>query len=94
MDTQEQIKQIQEQIDSLQEQLNSLSSSSTIPFEIGEAFKDRIGGSEVIPSSKTVASETQTINEGGIAIVTALDVPDSFGSVLVNGAIKYIPLYD
>lgn len=85
-------KKLQEQIDILTKRLDSLSSNTTIPLEVGEAFRKRLGSADI--SNKTGASETRTVNESGAGSYTVANAPDGFITIEVLGALKNIPYYN
>jgi len=62
----------QQQIDDLQNQINLLKNSTTIPLDVGEAFKKRIlpdGGLSGVPDA--TVPPTVTIDESGSSTVIA-----------------------
>lgn len=68
---QEQINKLQQQIDDLKQVIASFSSDTSIPFEIGNAFKVRIlppgfaSGETLVGTPPTVV-----VNEAGSSLVT------------------------
>lgn len=81
---------LQVQVTELKKVLDSLKNNATIPFEIGEAMKARVGSLTGL-SDKTAASETQAVNEGGAGSYNVAKAPDGFFSSPEG---KYIPYYD
>ena len=87
--TEEERRQLREVYDFIQ----ALKSSTSIPFEVGEAFRERLKP-EAKVSTKTVASETQEVNEGGSA--PAYNVPklhDGYKEEVFGGQVIYLPYY-
>lgn len=79
-ETKKAIEALQLQISNLQRQLDALSNNTTMPLEAGEAMRARLG-LNVIPveiSSKTAASETQAVSEGGSSSYNVAKPPDGF----------------
>ncbi len=90
----EQLKQFEEmqsQLMQVVDFINSLGSVGTIPFEIESSFKARLGSLSV--SSKTAASETQAVNEGGAAQYSVCKAPDGFKQAILDGQLVYIPFF-
>lgn len=90
------IEQLQAQIDLLQQELNKLRNSTTIPFEVEQAFRFKLGISELTSlnaSSKTAASETQSVNEAGVGSYSVAKPMDGFKQVTIGGSTLYIPYY-
>lgn len=88
------MEELQKQIDALKAEIDSLKSSTTIPFEIGGAFEERIGAVKGSPSSEDPALHSQTINEGGVSTVYASEVMDGFITIVVNNIPRKIPYYN
>lgn len=94
-------KKIQTQVDELKKDVQeltrivkSLYSATTIPLEIGEAFKKRLEKrTELSTSTKDVNSEDVTINEAGSSTVTVLNDPDGFDQANINGEVHYYPYF-
>lgn len=92
---QEQINQLKNEIELLETELGKLRSATTIPFEIGQAFRDRLRDINVISAStKDKDTEDQTVDEGGTATYEVLKEPDGFLQATINGTPYYIPFYD
>lgn len=81
-------------IEELERFVKALQSSTTIPFEVDGAFRKRFNDLVVTTSTKVATSEDQAVNESGASTYSVLKSPDLFGAVRLNGAVKYIPLYD
>jgi hypothetical protein len=81
----------------LEERLKKLENSTTIPFEVEQAFRDRLrisSYSTIESDSKSASSENQAVNEGGSATYSVLKSPDRFVKVVINGQNRYLPAYD
>jgi hypothetical protein len=82
-------------VSKLERELNALKSSSTIPFEVDRAFRDRFRDILVLNvSSKNASSEDQAVDEGGISTYAVLGDPDGFLEVIIAGTPYYLPYYD
>lgn len=68
--------------------MNSLKGNPTIPFDVAEAFKLRLGSFG--PSTKGVTSENQAVNEAGTSTYSVLKAPTGF-KLLSPGV--HIPYY-
>lgn len=91
----EEIKQLQEQVVKLTQRLDSLQSSTTIPFDVDRAFRDRfrdITGLSV--SSKNLDSEDQAVNEGGASTYSVMGDPDGFLQITISNVAYYIPYFN
>lgn len=80
-------------INALQAEIDMLKSVHTIPFEVEGAFRERLNIA-ISSSSKTVASETQSVNEAGAGTYNVPKIFDSFvETVLADGTTVYIGIY-
>lgn len=89
-------EELDKKIEDIQNQINSLRSSTTIPFDMEQAIRDRLRVPEFAilnGSTKTAASETQSVNEGGVATYSVAKPPDGFREFVVGGTTLYIPYY-
>jgi uncharacterized coiled-coil protein SlyX len=93
MTNEERITKLEETITTQQEFIEQLKSFNTIPLEVGEAFKNRLGNNNLTVSLKSSSSENQAVSEGGSAIYSVLKPPDGFDERIENGIIKYYPYY-
>jgi hypothetical protein len=86
--------QEKQQLNDLLAWKRSMESANTIPLLTDQALRSRLANSTgLTTSAKTAASENQTINEAGAAVVYALNIADAFLQVQVNGTTYYIPVY-
>jgi hypothetical protein len=85
--------QLEQQIIQLQTQLDMLRSSATLPYDVEQAFKARIITEFLNPSTKTAASETQAVDEGGSATYDVAKPMDGFEERIVDGQTRYYPYY-
>lgn len=83
----------EQKLNELYDFMLALKSSTTIPFDVGEAMKARVGYKTGV-SGKTAGSETVTINEGGIATKFAANPHDGFFTLMINGLPKNVGYYD
>lgn len=74
-------------------ELKKLASSTTIPRDVGEAFKVRITSDIVADSSKTIASASKAVNEAGAASYNVALPPSGFIRIKVRGGYKNVPYY-
>lgn len=90
---------MQQDIDSLKIQVatltaivDSLRNSSSIPFDIGAAFGDRLGTSVTFgsPGSTTYL---KTVNESGVATYSVANAMDGRIPLVINGTTFNIPFY-
>lgn len=89
--------ELQNRIDQLQAEIDLLKSEHTIPYEVESAFRERldINGLSLPLSSKSATSENRTVDEAGASSYSVLKAPDGFlETVLTDGTVRYIPIYD
>ena len=70
----------------------SLRNGSSIPFDIGTAFGDRLGAGFKIESLGGGQS-AQSVNEGGSATYSVSALMDGTAPAIFNGTQIYIPFY-
>lgn len=75
-------------LDELYAFMQSLKGNPTIPFDVAEAFKLRLGSFQ--PSTKSATSENRAVDEGGTATYSVLKPPTGF-KLLSPGV--HIPYY-
>lgn len=74
--------------------MQALKSSSTIPYEVDGAFRNRFATSlGLVVSSKGADTEDVTVNESGSSTYTVMDDPDGFLEVNINGTVYYLPYF-
>jgi 5-enolpyruvylshikimate-3-phosphate synthase len=88
------MEDLQRQITELKAEIDSLKSSTTIPFDIGGAFEERIGAVKGDTSSETPTSHTQAVDEGGTSTYNVAKPMDGFITITVNNIPRKIPYYD
>ena len=82
-------------VEQLELEIKNLKSSTTIPFEVDRAFRDRFRDILILkPSSKNLDSEDQAVDESGSGTYSVLGDPDGFLVTVVAGTNYYIPYYD
>lgn len=84
---------LKQRITKLENELKKLSSSTTIPFNVEQAFRARITLGELTASTKANTSEDKTVNEGGVSVYAVLDRPDGYDKRVDAGVTKYYPYY-
>lgn len=91
-----QVQNLQKQVDDLTYIIESLASSTTIPFDIGEAFKKRLEGKKysLSSSSKTVADFTRAVNEAGTATYNVSKLMTGFKTLQIGDTKITIATYD
>ena len=93
MPPQEQIDVLKRELAELRDDFNKLRSSTTIPYDIDQAFQQRIGDKTLKVSTKGVNTEDQAVNEGGVATYDVLGDPDGFLQITIANTIYYLPYY-
>lgn len=97
--TNEELQQLVEkqgkEIIELTNRLNALDNNATIPLQTGEAIKARVltDAGVALLSTKSASSESESINEAGIASHSVLPLPDGYLEVTLSGVIRYVPFY-
>jgi hypothetical protein len=92
MDTQTQINILKAQVEQLTMVVNSLRNSSSIPFDIGVAFGDRLGGGFQIQGLGGSAVN-KAVNESGSGSYSVADAMAGSATAIFNGTQIYIPFY-
>lgn len=93
------MEELQRQINELKGEVWLLKSAANIPYNVDQAFRERLGlnNSAIISrlanSSKGATTENQAVNEGGAATYSVLKAPDAFLEVTIGGSVKYIPIF-
>lgn len=87
---------IENRILQIEQELKSLKDSSSIPNENYEAIKGRLLLETIAASTSTKATstESQTVNEGGLATYSVAKVMDGFIKLRVGGTDYNIPYYN
>lgn len=88
------MEELQRQITALQAEIDSLKNASSIPFDVGSAFEERLSKTVTAPSTKTAASETQAVDEGGVATYSVAKPMDGFIKIFINGIERNVPYYN
>lgn len=92
MDTQTQINELKRQVMELTMVINSLRNGSSIPFDIGAAFEDRLGGGFKL-NSLGGGVISKSVNESGSSTYDVAKVMDGTAPAVFNGTQIYIPFY-
>ncbi len=88
--TPEQLKQMAEmqaQISEVVEFINKLGNVGEVPLDVGNALAARI----LKGSTKTAASATRAVNEGGVAQYSVMYPPTGFIEANLNGKVVNVP---
>ena len=87
------MEQLQAQIDDLQRQLNELKDYSTIPLDVGNAFKARILGATITGSTNASAVLVQAVNEAGSATYNVAKPMTGFINIIIDNTTYKVPFY-
>lgn len=92
--TQEQERKLNE----LYEFMQSLKTSTTIPLPVDESFRDRFQIANLaklqFQTTKNASTETQAVNEGGVATYNVAKPMDGFFLLVLNNTAYYIPYHN
>ena len=70
-----------------------LGDTSNVPLEVQRALETRLAGISLVASSKTAASGTQAVNEGGASSYSVSKNMNGFVETRINGVTIYIPYF-
>lgn len=70
----------------------SLRNSSSIPFDIGAAFNDRIGSGFQL-QNLSGGIDSRSVNEAGSDTYSVAKIPDGSANAIYEGTIIRIPFY-
>ena len=90
------MEDLQRQINELKAEIDKLKNTTTIPLEVDRAFRDRFNMDNftvLATSTKTVLSESQSVDEAGTDTYDVLKPPAGFRQFFVGGTALYIPYY-
>lgn len=89
------IEQLKKQVADLEAKFKLLYSSTTIPLDVAEAFRQRLQDDARIlrVSGRTAISETQTVNESGMDSYPVAKPMDGFITIVLNGVQYDIATY-
>lgn len=90
------MESLQRELEQLKERVSRLDNTTTIPLEVDQAFRDRLGIGNFAafePSIKSASSENQVVNEAGSQIYSVLKPPDGFRQITVGGTTFYIAVW-
>ena len=83
----EEIAQLKRELRELKAEFDLLKSNDTIPFEIDNAFRDRLSAlTDLVVSAKGADTEDQAVNEGGSSTYDVLGDPDGFLQIDIAGS--------
>lgn len=88
--------ELRKEFEQMKADIQALKNTATIPYEVDSAFRDRLGIDQLglKGSTKVATSENVSIDEGGVAVKTALGAPDAFKQMSINGTTFYIPVWN
>lgn len=86
-------EQLLQRIEALERTINAMRAGATIPFDIGEAFKDRLGSSATFGAIDSF-QYGKSVNEAGSDTYTVARLMDRTVPINLNGTIYYIGLYN
>lgn len=89
-------QELQQKIEELETKVKLLEASATIPKPVEDAFRERLRLeviSSITTSGKSSTSESQAVNESGVATYGVLKNPDAYVQVTISGTIYYIPVF-
>lgn len=89
------LENLKRKVTSLEEENKKLQSSSTIPFSVDNALRDRFikGIPNLSVSSKGADTEDQAVDESGSGSYSVMGDPDIFLEVSINGTTYYLPAF-
>lgn len=93
MENETKINELERKIEELTRRLDSLNSNTTIPYQVGEAFKDRLGVVSGDSNATSASTHTQAVNEGGLASYSVAKPMAGFITIVVNGNSRAVPYY-
>ena len=88
--------ELERKIQALEEVLQALRHANSIPFDIDQAFRERLGVGDISAlqvDGKIANSENQAVNEAGSASYQVLAGPDGWLSLEIGGTTYVIPHY-
>lgn len=97
----QEISKLKNEVDELKKEINKLRSTATIPWDIDQAFRNRLLGNvkDITVSSKGASTEDITavtsVDFVGSSTTTdsVLGDPDAFLQVTISGTVYYIPVF-
>ena len=88
------MEELQRQITELKAEIDSLKSSSTIPLEIGESMRVRLGAVEGQASGEATTTHKQAVDEAGTGTYDVAKPMDGFILLTIDGIARKIPYYN
>lgn len=89
-------QEMEQKIIALEAVIKAMGNSNLIPFDVDQAFRDRLGIGDipvVQVDAKSASSEDQAVNEGGAATYNVLKSPDGWLSLEIEGTTYVVPHY-
>jgi len=90
------VEALQGEITALKEEVNALKASTTIPYDVEQAFRERFeidSYASISISSKSATSENKAVNESGSASYSVAKPPDGFMQFTLNNTVYYFPYF-
>lgn len=88
----EEIKQLKIQVEELTKKVNSLYSSTSIPFDVGEAFKVRILGNTSL-SPIPASTHYKEVHENGTDTYDVMNIPTGYVILTIKDTDYVIPYF-
>lgn len=86
----------EQRIIDLENKVKALEAASTIPYNVEQALRQRLGMGSITVltvSGKSTNSEDQTVDEGGAGNYSVLSDPAGWLQVTIASTVYYIPYY-
>jgi len=90
---QNEINDMKIRISELENTIKLLNSSTTIPYDVGEAIRERIGAN-IVGVDIDTTTQTKTVDESGSQTYTVAKTMDGMITVKLNSNIYKIPYYN
>jgi hypothetical protein len=86
-------EELLQRIEALERTIDAMRAGATIPFDIGEAFKDRLGSS-ITAGAASGTTYLRAVDEGGAGVYNVAKAMDGSIPFTLNGSIYNIPFYN
>lgn len=86
-------EELQQKIEDLEKKLKLLEAGATLPKAVEDAIRERLRIdiiSAISTSGKSSVSESQAVDEAGVATYNVLKNPDAYLQVVINGTTYYL----
>ncbi len=88
----EEIKQLKMQVEDLTKKVNSLYASTSIPFDVGEAFRVRILGNTSL-SPIPASTHYKEVHENGTDTYDVMNIPTGYVVLTIKDTDYVIPYF-